>query len=85
MKAALRKLSGALAVLLFWTALWALLARLVGQELLLPSPLQVLRKLASMATTQSFWLTAGRSILRIDGYLFRLGSEGISPGLSLVN
>ena len=55
MKAALRKLPGALAVLLFWTALWALLARLVGQELLLPSPLQVLRKLASLAATESFW------------------------------
>ena len=65
MKAALRKLPGALAVLLFWTALWALLARLVGQELLLPSPLQVLKKLASMAGTELFWLAAGRSILRV--------------------
>ena len=65
MKASLRKLPGALAVLLFWTALWALLARLVGQELLLPSPLQVLRKLFSLAAGESFWLATLRSILRV--------------------
>ena len=65
MKAALRKLPGVLAVLLFWTALWALLARFVGQELLLPSPLQVLKKLVSLAGTGSFWLATGRSILRV--------------------
>ncbi len=65
MKAALRKLPGALAVLLFWTALWALLARLIGQELLLPSPLQVLKKLVSLAGTEAFWRATGRSILRV--------------------
>lgn len=65
MKTGLRKLPGALAVLLFWTALWVLLARLVGQELLLPSPLQVLKKLVSLAGTQVFWLATGRSILRV--------------------
>lgn len=65
MKALLRKLPGALAVLLFWTALWALLARLVGQELLLPSPLQVLRKLVALMSTEPFWAATGRSILRV--------------------
>lgn len=65
MKTSLRKLPGALAVLLFWTALWVLLAWLVGKELLLPSPLQVLRKLFSLAATESFWLATLRSILRV--------------------
>ena len=65
MSGALRKLLQALAVLLFWTALWVLLARLVGQELLLPSPLQVLKKLFSLAGTAAFWLATGRSILRV--------------------
>ena len=65
MKAALRRLPAALAALLFWTALWVLLARLVGQELLLPSPLAVLRTLAAMVRTQSFWLATLRSILRV--------------------
>ena len=65
MKAALRKLPGGLAVLLFWAALWALLAYFVGQELLLPSPLQVLEKLGAMAGTEAFWLATGRSILRV--------------------
>ena len=65
MKARLRKLPTTLAVLLFWTALWALLARLVGQELLLPSPLRVLEELFSMAGTEAFWLATSRSILRV--------------------
>ena len=65
MKASLRRLLLPLAVLLFWAALWGLLARLVGQELLLPGPLQVLRKLGAMAATETFWLATFRSILRV--------------------
>ena len=65
MRAALRRLPAALAVLGFWTALWALLARLVGQELLLPSPLAVLKTLSAMAGAAAFWLAALRSILRV--------------------
>ena len=65
MKAALRRLPAALAVLLFWTVLWALLSRLVGQELLLPSPLAVLKKLFALAGTAAFWLATLRSILRV--------------------
>ena len=65
MRVPLRKLSGPFCVLLFWAALWFLLARIVGQELLLPSPLQVLQKLLSLIRTDTFWLTVGRSILRI--------------------
>lgn len=65
MKSALQKLPGALAVLLFWAVLWVLLSRLIGQELLLPSPLQVLRKLFSLASTESYWFSTLRSILRV--------------------
>lgn len=65
MKASLRKLPGALAVLLFWITLWFLIARIIGQELLLPTPLQVLRKLFSLAAERSFWLATLRSILRV--------------------
>ena len=43
MKALLRKLLPAAGAGLFWLAVWSLLAALVGKELLLPSPGQVLR------------------------------------------
>lgn len=54
-----------LGAILFWLALWALLSRAVGQELLLPSPLQVLRRLLCLAQTADFWRMTARSILRV--------------------
>ena len=54
----------------FWTALWALAAHLVGKELLLPSPLRTVTRLAKLAVTAEFWQAAGMSILRIGiGFL----------------
>ncbi len=55
----------ALPALLFWLLVWILLSRLVGQELLLPSPLQTLRRLLALAATADFWSTVARSILRV--------------------
>ncbi|MBR1566408.1 MAG: ABC transporter permease subunit [Oscillospiraceae bacterium] len=54
-----------LTVLVFWIIVWALASTAVNQELLLPGPLQVARRLAALASTVDFWLTLGRSILRI--------------------
>lgn len=54
------------AVFIFWLGIWFLLARLVNRELLLPSPLQVLRSLLSLAMTVSFWQTLGCSLLRVS-------------------
>ncbi len=50
---------------LFWILLWALLAHLVGQEMLLPSPLLVVKTLLSMASGADFWLTLLNSLARI--------------------
>ena len=50
---------------LFWLFLWALLASLVGQELLLPSPLLVLQTLMHLASGADFWLTLLNSLARI--------------------
>ena len=65
MKGRLTGLLRKLAVLLFWLALWAVLSKAVGQELLLPSPLQVLRKLCALAGTVAFWRSIGFSLLRV--------------------
>ena len=52
-------------VFTFWTGVWILAAELVGSELLLPSPAQVLRRFLALAGTTAFWLTVGTSILRV--------------------
>ena len=43
-----------LAVAVFWLTVWQLAAAAVGQELLLPGPLQVVRRLAALAGTGDF-------------------------------
>ena len=60
-----RKTLRTIAVLLFWLLAWALAARTVGPELLLPSPLQTAQKLLSLMMTADFWLTVARTMLRV--------------------
>lgn len=75
MSARRKSLLRGLGVLLFWLGLWALLARLVDRELLLPSPLRVLARFLALAGTAEFWLTAALSILRV--------LSGVAGGLLL--
>ena len=70
-----------LAVLVFWIIVWALAAAAVGQELLLPRPLQVAHRLAALAGTVDFWLTLGRSILRVLTGIVSAVFLGIGVGL----
>ena len=65
MKASLHKSLVSLSVLVFWLGVWALASSLVGRELLLPSPLQVLQRFLSLASTSAFWVTVGTSIFRV--------------------
>ena len=65
MSLAVRKILRTLAVLLFWLLVWAIAAAAVGQELLLPSPAHVAQELIRLARTGDFWLTVGRSVLRV--------------------
>lgn len=51
--------------LVFWLAVWQLLAMAVGLEMLLPTPLAVFESLAALAVTGKFWLSALFSLLRI--------------------
>lgn len=58
------------AVLAFWLVVWQLVAQVVGQELLVPSPLAVAGTLGRLASTTGFWFTTGVSLLRIGlGFL----------------
>ena len=65
MNPAVRKTLRTLAVLCFWLLVWELAAAAVGQELLLPSPLQTGRKLLELGSTTEFWLTVGKSVARV--------------------
>ena len=55
----------ALPALVFWLLVWQLGAMALGNPLLLPTPLQVLRCLGRLGTTGAFWQTTFVSIGRI--------------------
>ena len=50
---------------LFWVGVWAALAQLADNALLLPGPGTVLSRLAQLALTGAFWVITGTSLLRI--------------------
>lgn len=67
---------------LFWLLLWELASHLIAPELrfLLASPTQVLRRLIVLGGQASFWLTIGRTLLRISlGFLL-----GVAAAVLLV-
>lgn len=55
----------ALGVAVFWFALWQVLALTVGNELLLPSPISTLRRVAELAVTADFWRCTVLSLVRV--------------------
>ena len=61
------------AVLIFWLLVWAGISAAVGSDLLVPSPVSVVLKIAELCQTKSFWLGVATSLLRVTkGFL--LGS-----------
>ena len=61
----LRKLLLYATAILVWIGVWALAARRIGEDLLLPGPGAVLRRLGELAVTAPFWSAVGTSLLRI--------------------
>jgi len=58
------------AAALFWVALWFIASWSIGKELILPSPLAVLKALWGMLGQGAFWASIGMTVLRImAGYL----------------
>ena len=82
MSPAVRKLLRTPAVLAFWLLVWALAAAAVGQELLLPSPVQAARELIGLARMPDFWLTIGTSVLRVLTGI--LSAVGLGVGLAFL-
>lgn len=52
---------------LFWIVLWQGLALILGKPLLLPAPLEVIRRLAELIVTAEFWRYTSMSLSRVLG------------------
>lgn len=52
-------------IIVFWLGIWWLCSALVGMPLILPSPIDVLIKLGSMAATGTFWRVMITSAVRV--------------------
>ncbi|MCD7770573.1 MAG: ABC transporter permease subunit [Oscillospiraceae bacterium] len=61
----------------FWLAIWQIAATIVGQELLIPTPVAVLKRFCELVVTTDFWIAAGMSLLRIFVGAFLGGLLGI--------
>ncbi|MGM9521238.1 MAG: ABC transporter permease [Oscillospiraceae bacterium] len=61
----LKKTGRPLAAAAFWLIVWQLAAMAVGQELILPSPVSVLKTLGELCAQGDFWLSALFSLGRI--------------------
>lgn len=55
----------AVGVAAFWVAVWQLLYRSVGQEILLVSPVQTLYRLVELSRQREFWISAGVSLCSV--------------------
>ena len=62
-----KKLLWSMAAIVFWIAVWEVLSRDVGIELILPSPVSTLKKLIGLFGTRDFYVSTGLSLLRIFG------------------
>jgi len=69
-----KRVLGKIVVLSIWIAIWQIAYMMIGQEILMVSPVQVLGKILTLGASGDFWLSVGGSILRISGgYLIALG------------
>lgn len=52
-------------IALFWVLVWQIIALLIGNVLLFPDPLTVVKRLCQMVITSTFWLSLSTSLLRV--------------------
>ena len=61
----MRKAAKVTLIALFWVLVWQIIALLIGNVLLFPDPLTVVKHLCQMIVTSSFWLSLTTSLLRV--------------------
>lgn len=68
-----KNIAGRLGVILFWLAVWQIIYKCVGRDLLFASPASVLRRIVELAATWEFWRIIATSLCRImSGFLLGL-------------
>ena len=65
---------------MFWLLVWQGVSQVLGQEILLVSPVSVLRRLLELAVTADFWSSIAFSIIRIMGGFLLAAFLGILLG-----
>lgn len=65
---------------LFWLLVWEIASLWLGQEILLVSPVAVLKRLGSFIFEASFWKTICFSLFRIIGGFFLAVLAGVLGG-----
>lgn len=69
----LKKILKVVAVLLAWLVIWEIIYLIVGKDIIIPSPINVFARLATLIIAAPFWKAIGASLLRIIiGYLLAL-------------
>ena len=69
--------------LVAWLVIWQLVSLFIGQQIILPSPLDVLGRLAALAATGAFWHSIATSFLRImGGFLLSLTIGSLLAGFA---
>lgn len=87
-------------ILLFWIVIWAAIAAIIANNIVLAGPIDVITSLCQMAFSISFWVTIGLSLLRITigfliasfigcgiaflSYKFKLFHDFINPLIQLM-
>ncbi len=66
-----------LAVAVFWIFIWYLAALRVGKELLLPSPISVLKRLFEIMESREFYITTAYSLMRVMGGIILASVIGV--------
>jgi NitT/TauT family transport system permease protein len=73
-----------IAVIAFWIAVWHVISVVVDKEILLPSPIDAIRRLIELAATPVYWSTSLSSLVRITGGFFAACAVGtlLSVGMN---
>lgn len=79
---AFKKITLSAAVALFWLVLWQSAAMIVNNPLILPTPIETLFRLFSLAREIEFWKFTGLSILRVlIGIVIAIPAAGLTAAI----
>ncbi len=68
--------------ILFWVGIWQIVSMWLGQEILLASPVSVIKKLSELVITVDFWQSIGFSFGRIAAGFFLALFLGVLMGIA---